>query len=579
MSPRTILHATETMDLSYQHPSPTNGKQSTLLRIEGFVPEQSVRILIDAGEGVDVDALLDERDDDHLDAICLTHAHLDHYHSLGTNLRDGAPVYASTDTARILSNVFDAGGGYHDLPNTDAVLERLEPIDEWTQIVPGVRVHPVPAGHAPGAAGFLFVLEDGDERRTVLATGDFTTRRTAGYTGLPLDLLVDIDVLLLTAATNEEFTGEITDAIGTLAERARAGSRVLATAGGLTGLHAAYLLGHAVDTYGEPVPVTVVGQVATLYDRLEYDIPNVEAVAEFEDPARVLTRGGVTIAGPEDASAGSAGHLFEVIRDDAGATLVQLLSGGGEPIDGERCTTYHFSVSNHPPREQVDDVVDAYEPWHVIITHQTGRAADEYKDCYDSYVWATDDREVYTLLDETGWTPPHWVTEITKQRVRQANRSVGQTLGGALPPLDDDVDLPSVARGDDVDLAAEGLDIDALQARLAGRPAPEHPDGSDGAAREEPPTAATAGDGSGVVSASVDASSTDADLELTLNDIDSRLERVETALAGQEYSARVVDAGDGTILLRLDDPPAELEHGQEVNIRLPADDILSGRGP
>lgn len=575
------------MKLSYQHPNPTSGKQSTLLRIEGFVPEQSVRILIDAGDGVDVDALLDEHvdehgnehADEHLDAICLTHAHLDHYRSLGANLRDGAPVYASTDTARILADVFDAGAGFHDLPATDAVLERLEPIDGWTQIVPGVRVHPVPAGHAPGAAGFLFVLEDGDERRTVLATGDFTTRRTAGYVGFPLDLLVDVDVLLLTAATNDEFPREMTDAVGTLAERASVGSTVLATAGGLTGLHAAYLLGHAADTYGDPFPVTVVGQVATLYDRLEYDVPNVEAVPEFDDPTRVLTPGGVTIAGPEDASAGSAGHLFEAIRNDDGATLVQLLGGGGEPIDGERCTTYHYSLGNHPSREQVDDVVDAYAPRHVIITHQTGRAADRYKDCYDSYVWATDDREVYTLLDETGWTPPEWVTEITKQRVRQENRSIGQTLGGALPPLDDDVDLPTVARADDVDLAAEGLDVDSLQERFAGRPAPEQPGGSPGSAREEPPDTATAGDGIGVAAESGAASSRDDDLELALADIDSRLERVETALAGQEYSARVVDAGDGTILLRLDDPPAGLAHGREVNIRLPDEATRPEREP
>lgn len=127
----------------------------------------------------------------HLPAISLTHAHLDHFRSLGANLHDVAPVSAISDTVGIVANVLASCGAHNELLNTNAVLGRLEPMDGWTLVVPGVRVHPVSTGHDRGAADFLFVLEEGDECRTVLVNGDFSTRPAAGNAGLPLDRLVD----------------------------------------------------------------------------------------------------------------------------------------------------------------------------------------------------------------------------------------------------------------------------------------------------------------------------------------------------------------------------------------------------
>jgi putative mRNA 3-end processing factor len=62
-------------------------------------------VLVDAGTDVAVDDLL--ADDEYLTAVVLTHAHADHYQSLAANLRDGAPIYASEATARILESVLD----------------------------------------------------------------------------------------------------------------------------------------------------------------------------------------------------------------------------------------------------------------------------------------------------------------------------------------------------------------------------------------------------------------------------------------------------------------------------------------
>lgn len=59
--------------------------------------------------------------------------------------------------------------------------------------------------------------------------------------------------------------------------------------------------------------------------------------------------------------------------------------------------------------------------------------------------------------------------------------------------------------------------------------------------------------------------------ESALANIDARLQRIEAAVSDSIVDARVVDAGDGTILLRLDEPPARLEHGQRLRVRLASD--------
>ncbi|PSQ30596.1 MBL fold hydrolase [Halobacteriales archaeon SW_6_65_46] len=558
------------MEIQFQHANPHSGRESVVLRIDGLLTDQTVCVLVDAGQNVSTDDLLDEDTGEYLSAICLTHAHLDHYQSLGDALAHGAPVYAATDTATMLEDVFAAGADHYDLSNTDRVLDQLEPIGEWTQIVSGLRVHPVPAGHTPGAAGFLFEVTDDDECRTILVTGDFTSRRAAGYPGFDNDLPVDVDVLVLTAATSEPFEATLTDAVGTICERVWAGSTVLATASGLTGLQVAYLLGHLADQWDERLPITLAGHAAKLYDRLDYSVPNVETVAEFTDPTTVLATDGVTIAGPEVPIDGSAERLFEAITDDPGATLVQLINGGSSPVTSAACTTYDFSLSNHPEPETIDDTVETLSPVHVVITHQQGAAANQYKDKYDSFVWATDTTDCYTLLDESGWTPPPWVTESTTRRVQSGTTNVNGVLGDAI--ADEAIPLPSVTRLGDIDLDAEGLDLATLRDRLsvAATPGPHQ---APAPSRQETDdrsntTASPATDDP------TDDQSETADtpgIETVLTEVDARLDRIEAAVTGRGIDAQVVDAGDGTLLLRLDDSPPDLEHGQRLRV------VLSGR--
>ncbi|PSP40075.1 MBL fold hydrolase, partial [Halobacteriales archaeon QH_7_65_31] len=93
------------MEIQFQHANPHSGRESVVLRIDGLLTDQTVCVLVDAGQNVSTDDLLDEDTGEYLSAICLTHAHLDHYQSLGDALAHGAPVYAATDTATMLEDV------------------------------------------------------------------------------------------------------------------------------------------------------------------------------------------------------------------------------------------------------------------------------------------------------------------------------------------------------------------------------------------------------------------------------------------------------------------------------------------
>ncbi|MFC5368160.1 MBL fold metallo-hydrolase [Salinirubrum litoreum] len=571
------------MELSFQHANPGAGNESTILRIDGLLPDQPVCLLVDAGAGVDVaDAL---GPDEYLTGILLTHAHLDHYRSLGENLVDGAPIYAATPTATVLDRVLDLGVGEYDLSNVDAVRNALEPVADWTTIVEGLELSPLPAGHTLGAAGFLLRIEDDDETVTVLVTGDFTRRHTAGYEPMPGTLPVDVDVLVVNAVTREQYAETLDDALDTLLSRARAGSRVVAATSGLRGVQIAYQLGHLADDLDVDLPIRVVGQAARLAETLDYDVPNVEWVPTFADADDVLEPGGVTVSGPEVPVGGSTAVLYREIADDPDATFVQLTGGGTDDVTGTACTTARYVLSNHPTRETVDELVTTLAPIHVVVNHQTGRGADRYKDEYRSYVWAPSDERAYTLRDDTGWTAPPWVTEQTKRLVWEHRREHGPRV------VESGDDLPTPGRVDTPDLAAEGVDVARFRREYSDTAGSDADAGADRAAVREATSAdstrsevgsvptstgdsaapasdsTSAADGSGGQSGDDSPPASSADGPST-RVVLARLARLEAALDGEVHDATVVDAGDDVTLLRLADVPAGLEHGDEVGVRI-----------
>jgi len=408
----------------------------------------------------------------------------------------------------------------------------------------GALVRDVPAVRAGP-----FAVEDDDVYRTILATGDFTRRPAAGYPGLPTEL--PVDVLLLTGATNESFGQTATEIVEAVMERVLAGAPVLVTASALTGVQLAYWLGHYCETIDERVPVQLAGHVATVYEDLEYEVPGVETSAVFEETDQFLGNGTVTIAGPEVPVEGSSARLFEQIRGNANAALVQVTGGGTTPVTDGRCTSLSYTFSNHPSRDTIDDVLAAYDPIHTVIVHQRGPSANRFTDHYDSYVWATDDSDVYCLFDEGGWHGPPWVTETTVRRVESSTDMTGlfrdEITSSTVP-------VPTMTRSETVSLDAEGIDRSRLDARFE----------SQRSTRDSVETEPT------------DADESDPAIPERLTAVERRLDSVEQTLDEESpedtvVEARVVDAGDDVTLLCLLDSLQGLSHGDRVTVAIEPD--------
>lgn len=550
------------MNFSYQHANSKTGHNSYLLRFRDDISGQTACILVDAGDGVNLDALLGE--DEYLTAVLLTHAHHDHYASLPDVVRDGAPVYTSQPTANILETVLTENAKQHDFGDIDPVLDALSPLSGWESVTGDIDISPIPAGHAPGAAGFVLRLEDGSGSFHVLMTGDFTTRRSAGYPGLSTDLPVEIDVLFLNVASNESYPSVLTTSLERVVERSRAGSSVLVTAGGLTGVQYAYLLDHLSNEFELSLPVRVVGQAAKLCADLTYDFSTVDLVPVFDDPDEQLAAGTVTIAGPEVPVEGSARRLFEAVKADSGATLVQLISGALDPVESAGCTVYSYEFSNHPSVETIDTVVDRFRPVHVVVEHGGRRTIEKYRDKYDdSFVWANNETDEHVLYTEGDWRAPPWLSE---EVVRAIRTQEWQQSGGRLTAfLDGDhVPLPPVERSTEPSLEAEGVIVPAFDELLAQSPTGSNTEAEMRAEAE----ASTETEANAPTEATSDERSTSiADDGAFREVVLARLDEIEAAVSEPTVRARVIDAGDGVTLLRLlGDVP--LEHGRDVEIRI-----------
>lgn len=567
-----------TSRISFEHLNPHSGHETVLLRFEDGVADQTTCILVDAGQDVSLDDTLAE--DEYLGAVLLSHAHLDHYLSLPDVHRDGAPVYTSPATAKILGTVLDSGRENHGFESAgiDQVEKHVSDLDNgWNSITESLDVAAVPAGHTPGACGFLIRFDDGFGPHHVLVTGDFTRRDAAGYPGfeVPEPIVADdvqLDALFLTQATSETAAEQFTRAVSTVLERIRDGSPTLVTASGLTGVHLAALLGDARRRYLNDIerPIIVAGHTAKLYEDLEYDIPGVEPVSVFEDPRSLFERGSAVITGPEVPSNGGAERCFESINTDSNATLVQVHTGGFDPVETAACTTYSFELNNHPPQRVLDDLVADLNPFSVVISHSKNQDTSRYHEGNYSFVWAPDYYEQHTLYQEGEWRSPDWISEAGRQRVRSHHPRTadsGETL--------DDGDLSSFARCDDIDLAAEGIDIDALPTIEASSNVPVvKADEVD----VETATPKSEGDEleAATKSSEEDSTPTRENLATRIDELEATLESLavneEPTQERLRLSTRIVDAGDDITLLRVQSNQLDsLSHKTELEIEIPLD--------
>jgi len=451
------------MEISFQHTNPSTGHDSTLLTVSRRNDESS-RYLIDAGDSVSPDAFIGP--DESIDGIFLTHAHNDHYSSLGKIYSSSidAPLYTSPPTATILEQVYSEADQYQNLGAIDAITEALTSIETWTRLSQDISVLPVPAGHTPGATAFLFRIDDlenNDETVTILATGDFTTRPVAGYSDLVIPDSIDVDIMIANATTSETFQDNLSGAVETILERGLSGATTLVASGALTGVHLAYILGQLADHLGRCLPIHLVGQAAKLYTALDYEVPAVTAHAHFDHTDEVLDPGAVTIAGPEGPSQGSIRRLFGVIKENPDAAFVQLSTSDSEIVDGVACATHHFELSNHPTEQQFLDFVDEYLPRHLVFKHVGIESSKSLGSSFENlFRWGNDDMNAHILYDDGTWAAPPWVSESGANRIRQRNYQESDIR----IPLDRPInELPSVSWDrQSVALEAEGIDVVSL---------------------------------------------------------------------------------------------------------------------
>ncbi|MCH7661576.1 MAG: MBL fold metallo-hydrolase, partial [Euryarchaeota archaeon] len=91
------------MNIGFRNANPRHGDESYYITIEDGIDGQRACLLVDSGPGVRVER--DLGSDEYLAGILLTHAHLDHYRTLGENVRDGAKIHTSPSTAAIVDRL------------------------------------------------------------------------------------------------------------------------------------------------------------------------------------------------------------------------------------------------------------------------------------------------------------------------------------------------------------------------------------------------------------------------------------------------------------------------------------------
>mgnify|MGYP002762650192 FL=1 len=454
------------VQISFHHTNPAASHDSTLLKITPR-NKDPYWYLIDAGESVSPTAFIGSEES--LDGVFLTHAHSDHYASLGSVVSLDAPVYVSPPTGEILQQAYGEAARYRDLVNADEIAESLMPIEAWTELTDDIDVLPIPAGHTPGATAFLFRIDDlkaNTETVTILATGDFTLRPAAGNPGLTIPDSIDIDILIANASTTPDFSEELSGAVETILERALSGATTLAATGALTGVHLAYVLGHLTEELDRSLPIRLVGQAAKLYATLGYDVPSVSLHPEFEHTGEVLGPGTVTVAGPEAPTDGSTKRLFGVIDDDPDAVFVQLLTSGSERVERGACATHHVELSNHPSEQQFVEFVRDNLPRHLILKHVgTERRRAVGSEFENLLHWENDDMDAHTLYDDGQWLAPRWLDDGTATRIQQRNYRESDVRMPIDQPL---AELPTISwdRGRPA-LDTEGLVVADLQDAFA----------------------------------------------------------------------------------------------------------------
>jgi Cft2 family RNA processing exonuclease len=345
-----------------------------------------------------------------LDAVVITHAHLDHCGALPLLVRDqpGVPIYCTPPSARLIASALNdhaaMGGGLPGGAPLYKVKKHLCPVPFGKPVKVGdARITLTESGHILGAASVLF--ETGSA--TVFHTGDICLEDHFSIPSARLPDVKDIDLLIMEATLADQQPQPFSESIRKMIEvinettMEREGSVLIPT----------YALGQAQEIilglkhYGKEygldrdVFIYVDGSVVTTSERLyaeqlgymkpylQHTDPkelffseNIRAVAN-DDKARerILSNPCAIIASPVTMQGGASAFYRRHLQDDPLNAVIlpsnASASYGASQVPGEEkgWRVEKVSFAAHCTQDELLGITEQLNPRQIILIHGSRR--------------------------------------------------------------------------------------------------------------------------------------------------------------------------------------------------------------
>jgi Cft2 family RNA processing exonuclease len=370
------------------------------------------RVLVDAGIRPDGRGIIAPafQEIEGLDAVVVTHAHLDHCGALPLLVRDqpDVPIYCTPPSARLIAAALNdhaaMGGGLSGGAPLSEVKKRLSPVPFGQPVKVGdARVTLTESGHILGAASVLFQTSSA----TVFHTGDISLEDHFSIPSARLPDIEDIDLLIMEATLANQKPQPFSESVRTMIEVI---NETTVEREGIV-LIPTYALGQAQEIilglkhYGKEygldrnVFIYVDGSVVTTSERLyaeqlgymkpylQHTDPrelffgeNIRAVAN-DDKARerILSNPCAIIASPVTMQGGASAFYRRRLQDDPTNAVIlpsnaQASYGASRaPGEEEGWQVEKVNFAAHCTQEDLLDITGKLKPRQIILIHGSKR--------------------------------------------------------------------------------------------------------------------------------------------------------------------------------------------------------------